>query len=246
MRPSRVEAHARARDVVARLRIGDQRFRARGGPFHRTPEPPRGPHDGRHLDREIALEPEAAADVRRHHADFVLGDVQRVDREPAPQVVRHLRGGIERREVGRRVVVAEIGARLHRAAGEPLVREVELDDLAPPTPAPLRSSPCCPSRSRTRDCCRSARARAARRARPPRRGRRPRAAPRSRRRPLPRRRARRRDPPRSPRRPHRRHGARGRARRQAAAPRSSAGRRRTAWGARPSARRGRPPSSRRR
>ena len=117
-----VEAHARARDVVARLRIGDQRFRARGGPFHGTPEPPRGPHDGRHLDREIALEPEAATDVRRHHADFVLGDVQRVEREPAPQVMRHLRGGVERREIGRRVVVAEIGARLHRAAGEPLVR----------------------------------------------------------------------------------------------------------------------------
>ena len=78
---------------------------------------------------KISLDAEAAADVGRDDADFVLGNVQRVDREPAPQVVRLLGRGVERVAVARRVVFAEIGARLQRIGGEPAVVQVELDDL---------------------------------------------------------------------------------------------------------------------
>ena len=61
--------------------------------------------------------------------DLVLGNVQRVDREPAPQVVRLLRGRIERVAVARGVVVAQIGARLDRIGRQAVVVEAELHDL---------------------------------------------------------------------------------------------------------------------
>jgi hypothetical protein len=59
----------------------------------------------------------------------MFGNVQRVDREPAPQVVRLLGGGVERVAVARGVVVAEIGARLDRIGRQAVVVEAELHDL---------------------------------------------------------------------------------------------------------------------
>jgi len=70
-----------------------------------------------------------AADVGRDDADFVLGDMQRVERQPAPQIMRLLGRGVERVAVGRRIVFAQIGARLERIGGEPAVVQVERDDF---------------------------------------------------------------------------------------------------------------------
>ena len=103
--PIRVEVHLTGRLSIARPR---------------RPSRPRG---------EIAFDAEAAADIRRDHADLVLGNVQRVDREPAPQVVRLLGRRIKRVAIRRGVVVAEIGARLHRIGRQAAVGELELDHL---------------------------------------------------------------------------------------------------------------------
>ena len=59
----------------------------------------------------------------------MFGNVQRVDREPAPQIVRLLRGRVERVAVARGVVVAKIGARLDRIGRQAVVVEAELHDL---------------------------------------------------------------------------------------------------------------------
>src|SRR6185437_6748702 len=104
--------------VIARLRVGEKSLAARRHPFDRPAQKLRGPYDSRDLDGEIAFDAEAAADVGRDDADFVLWDMQRVERQPAPQVMRLLRGGVERDAVGRGVVIAQIGARLERIGGE--------------------------------------------------------------------------------------------------------------------------------
>ena len=68
-----VEPHAGAGVVIARLRVGQEGLGARGGPFDRPAQQLRGPHDGRDLDGEVALDAEAAADVGRDSPDAVLG-----------------------------------------------------------------------------------------------------------------------------------------------------------------------------
>ena len=88
-------------------------------PFHRAAQQARGPNHGRDLGCEEAFDAEAAADVGRDHADLVLGKVQRIDREPAAQIVRLLARRVERGAVAPGVVVGEIGARLERVGGEP-------------------------------------------------------------------------------------------------------------------------------
>ena len=116
-----VEAHAGVGVVIARLGVGQERIGARRGPAHRPAQQLRGPDDGRDLDGEISLHAETAADVGRDDADFVLGDMQRVDRQPAPQIMRLLGRGVERVAIGRGIVFAEIGARLQRIGGKPAV-----------------------------------------------------------------------------------------------------------------------------
>ncbi len=124
-----IETHAGGGVVVARLRVGEKCFGAGRGPFDRAPQQLRGPHHRRHFDREISLDPEGAADIGRNDPDFMFGNVQRVDREPAPQVVRLLGGGIERVAIARGVVIAQIGARLDRIGRQTVVVEAELHDL---------------------------------------------------------------------------------------------------------------------
>src|SRR6185437_7925707 len=81
-----VETHAGDAVVIARLRVGEKSLAARRHPFDRPAQKLRGPYDSRDLDGEIALDAEPAADVGGDDADFVLWDMQRVERQPAPQV----------------------------------------------------------------------------------------------------------------------------------------------------------------
>ena len=124
-----VETHAGGGVVVARLRVGEKCLGAGRGPFDRAPQQLRSPHHRRHFDREISLDPEGAADIGRNDPDLMFGNVQCVDREPAPQVVRLLGGGIERVAIARGVVVAQIRARLDRIGRQAVVVEAELHDL---------------------------------------------------------------------------------------------------------------------
>ena len=127
--PVAIEAHARDGVVVARLRVGEKRFAARRGPLDRPAQEPRRPDDGGDLDRKHALGAEGAADVGRDHAQRMLGNMQRVEREPAAQVMGLLAGRIERVTVARGVVIAKVRARLDRIGAETIVVERELNHL---------------------------------------------------------------------------------------------------------------------
>ncbi len=126
--PVRGETHARLREVVARLRVGQHSLRPARRPLDGPAQLLRGPDDRRDLDGEMPLHAEAAADIGRDDADLVFGNSERVDREPAPEIVRLLSRGVERIAVAGRVVVAGVGARLHRIRGEPRVDQIELHD----------------------------------------------------------------------------------------------------------------------
>ena len=124
-----VESHASDGIVIARLRIGEEALGSCGRPLDRPAQDLSSPNDRRHFGREVSLDAEPSADVGRDHPDLMLGNVQRVDREPAAQVMRLLNGRIERVAVVGRVIVAKVGAGLDRVGRQPIVLEVERYDL---------------------------------------------------------------------------------------------------------------------
>jgi hypothetical protein len=75
------------------------------------------------------LRAEPAADVGGDDPQLVLGDVQRERAHQQPDHVRVLRRGVQRVVIGGGVVVADRGARLDRVGREPVVGQVELDDV---------------------------------------------------------------------------------------------------------------------
>ena len=68
-----VERHLGVGDVIAAVRVGEKRLRAVGDPFHRPADALRRPkrHDFFGIDENLRAE--AAADIRRDHAQLVLG-----------------------------------------------------------------------------------------------------------------------------------------------------------------------------
>ena len=99
----RVDAHAQnlavlverqfaGDDLVAAVRIAEQRFRARRHPFHRAPaDAARRPHHQRVLGIAAVLHAEAAADVGRDHAQLGLGNFQHIAGDLRAGAVRVLR-----------------------------------------------------------------------------------------------------------------------------------------------------------
>jgi len=73
------------------------------------------------------LLPEAAADFRRDHAHFVLGDVEE-EREKESQHVRHLRGRVERQLSARTLVDRQTTACFHRRGDEAIRVEAPPED----------------------------------------------------------------------------------------------------------------------
>ena len=122
-----VERERRIGHVVPPLMVADQPFRALAGPFHRPPDLARGPEDEDLLGIHAPAQPEAAADVVRDHPHPVLGEAEDVLREPAPQPVGIVAGGVERVPSGA-VDVADEGARLHRVRRHPRDDEAAVDD----------------------------------------------------------------------------------------------------------------------
>ena len=68
-----VERHFGMGDMIAAVRVGQERFRAVAGPFHRPADLLRRPEADHLLGIDEDLRAEAAADVGRDHAQLVLG-----------------------------------------------------------------------------------------------------------------------------------------------------------------------------
>ncbi len=109
-----VERHLGVGDVVAPMRVGEERLGAIGHPFHRPPDLLGGPqaHDLLGIDEDLRAE--AAADVGRDHPQLVLGRDADEGRDDEPRHVRVLRRVPQREAVVAGVVVADRRARLHR------------------------------------------------------------------------------------------------------------------------------------
>ena len=124
----RIERERAARDVVARLVVGDEALGARRHPAHRAAQPARRPRDDRLLGIVLALVAEAAADVGRDHSDRELGEAELLGDEPADEV-GHLRGRVERERIPVGARERDRRARLDGAAGEPVVVELQFDGV---------------------------------------------------------------------------------------------------------------------
>ena len=113
-------------EMIARLVVGNEALRARADPAHRPPQPPRRPGDDALFGVELALVAEAAADIGRDDAQRALRDAELLG-DRAADVVRRLRGAVERQPVGRRVDRRHRGTRLDRGADEAIVHEIDRD-----------------------------------------------------------------------------------------------------------------------
>ena len=125
-----VERQFAGDDLVAAVRVAEQRLRARRHPFHRpAADAARRPHHQRIFRIAAVLHAEAAADVGRDDAQLGLGDFQHLAGDRRAGAVRILRGRIERVAVAVGMIVADRGARLDRVGGDAGVVELQRDDV---------------------------------------------------------------------------------------------------------------------
>ncbi len=111
------------------MRIADKTLGAVGGPLDRLVQLAGGPGDDRLLGIVIDLAAEAAADIRRHHAQFVLGQAKDKSAHQQPDHVRVLACRVQRVVAGRWIEIADRGARLHRVRDQPVVLQLQLHDF---------------------------------------------------------------------------------------------------------------------
>ena len=115
--------------MVAAMGVGHEGFRPARRPFHRPPHRFGGEGaKGLFLIVED-LGAKAAAHVRRHHAQLVLGDAQHEGAHQQADHMRVLAGGIERVFPVRAVVIADGHARLHRVGDEAVVDQLQRGDM---------------------------------------------------------------------------------------------------------------------
>ncbi len=127
--PSPSNASLRLGDVIAAMRVGDETFRALAGPFHRTADEPRRPQADDFFRIDENLRAEAAADIRRDHAQLVFRRHADEGRNHQPRDMRILRGVPQRKAFAARIVIGERGARLHRIRHQPVVDELQRRDV---------------------------------------------------------------------------------------------------------------------
>ena len=97
--------------------------------FTGRPSLARRPGDDGLLGVMVDLAAEAAAHVRRHHAQLVLGQMQHEGAHQQPDHMRVLAGGGQRVLAGAALELADGGARLHRVRHQAVVEQVEPDDV---------------------------------------------------------------------------------------------------------------------
>ena len=101
-------------------------FEPVGDEFHRPAEHDRGGGRGDLVAEGVDLEPERAADVRRHDPHIVLGHLERA-REHGLDHVRHLAAGMDRQALRVLVVIGDERARLEAHRGVAAEAERALD-----------------------------------------------------------------------------------------------------------------------
>ena len=97
--------------------------------FTGRPSLRRRPGDQRLFRVVELLDAEAAADIGRDDAQLVLRDLEHEDAHQDLDDVRELARGPQRVLPGRRLVLADRGARLHRIADEAIVDEADARDM---------------------------------------------------------------------------------------------------------------------
>ena len=124
-----VERELGMRDVVAAMRVGHEGFGTLRRPLHRPVHLARRPQadDLFRIDEDLGAE--AAADVGRDHAQFVLGRDADESRDDQPRHVRILRRVPEREVIGAGIVFGQRHARLDRVRHQAVVDDVELGDV---------------------------------------------------------------------------------------------------------------------
>ena len=126
--PLRIEREFRTCAMIARLVVGHETFAAARDPLDRTPQPARQPGDDGFLRIMLALVAEAAADIRRDHADAALRDAELFGHHPA-DVMGHLRRDMERELFAPDLRRRHHRARLERGADQTIVDELEARDM---------------------------------------------------------------------------------------------------------------------
>ncbi len=124
-----IERHLAMGDMVAAVHVGEECLLPVGTPFDRPAEALRGPRDQHRFRIELAAQAEAAADIGRDDAHLLFrhleGDIGHAVLHPDDA----LRRRVERVFFLLRVPFADRDARLHRAADDAVVDEIERDDL---------------------------------------------------------------------------------------------------------------------
>ena len=115
-------------EMIARLVVGNEALRTCADPAHRQAQPSRRPGDDAFFRVELTLVAEAAADIGRHDPQRAFGDPKLLG-DCTADVVRRLRGAIERQPVGGRVDRRHRCTRLDRRADEAIVHEVDRDRM---------------------------------------------------------------------------------------------------------------------
>ena len=117
------------RDVVARLRVAEERFRARRDPFDRTAGDLGAEQHQRHFVINGGLHAEAAADIAADDANLVIRHFQNVLRQLGLKHIRALQGRVDGVAAVDRLKQADAAARLHRGCGHAVDHEMMFDHM---------------------------------------------------------------------------------------------------------------------
>jgi hypothetical protein len=127
-----VERQRRLGDLITAVVIGQEAFAAVGGPLHRPAEPPRRPQHQHLLGIGVDLHAEAAAHVRRHHAQPLARQAEHVVGKLIAQAVHTLARGVERVTAARARVETDGAARLDRADRDAVVDQPQAHHVIGP------------------------------------------------------------------------------------------------------------------
>ena len=116
-------------DVVARLAVAEERFRARRDPLHRTAGDLGRPQHQRRFVVDRALHAERAADVAGDDAHLVLRHLEHELAQLLAEGEVALQRGVDGVVIVVLAIDADRAARLHARRGDAVDHEVMLDDL---------------------------------------------------------------------------------------------------------------------